>query len=133
MLPRYSCKMREPCEFHSTRLHCGAMHCPTGLRLSRGVRRPVSKHRAPLILVVPYLFRLHGLEQKARALVIGRVEPEHAVKRLQGLLKTPQPPLAQTKPVRASKKRPVVDVPQGNRPVKSAARDSSPMRTPTSN
>ena len=51
------------------------------------------------------------LDQKSNALVVGRIQPEHAVENALRLLESAQPPQAQPKSIHATEKWPVVDPP----------------------
>ena len=48
-------------------------------------------------------------DQQAHALVIGRIQPEHAVEDAPGFLETAQPPKAQPEAVHAAQEWPVVN------------------------
>ena len=49
------------------------------------------------------------IDQKSYALVIGRIQPEHALENMLSLHEPVQPPKAQSKSIHATEKRPVID------------------------
>ena len=62
---------------------------------------------------------MNFFDQEPRALVVGRVEPEHPREDTLRLIKTSQAPETQSVSVQAAQKRPVIDVSPGQQAIES--------------
>ena len=68
------------------------------------------------------MFPLHSSEnivdQKPHSLIVGGIQPQHALENLLGFLEPAQAPKAQPKSIHAAEKWPIVDPPPGKQTIK---------------
>ena len=112
--------------------------CPHGRDMANGshvtIRALLAVCHAvalPISGLLPRDPRTNVVNQEPHALVVGRIQPEHAVEDSVSLLEPAKTPEAQSEPLHAAEKRSVSIHPPAA-PAKPSPRDDSPIRTPTS-